>query len=95
MFGNIRDKINEGKEMLEAKKMLDKFNAEADKIVTEVYEGKYKIVIRGNTTIDGVYENGELNEALKKLINKGLKESQKNVGHKLRNRIAEMGFGFQ
>lgn len=92
MFGNIIDKYNQTKEAMEAKKMLDKFNQEAEKIVTEEYEGKYKIVIRGNQTIDVIYENGVENNELKKVLTKAFKEAQKNVAKKMRNRLSEFGF---
>lgn len=79
------------KDLYELKKKADILKKEMEKITTEVFEGKYKIVVRGDQTIESISENGEENNDLKKAINKAIKESQKQVAKKMRGQMSDLG----
>lgn len=88
----MMEKFNQMKELYALKKQADEMKKKMEQIVTTVQEGQYEIVIRGDQSIEAVYENGAERTDLKKAFNKALKESQKDVSKKMRNQMSDFGF---
>lgn len=85
------DKLNQMKDLYALKKQADQIKKEMEQISTEVFEGNFKVVIRGDQMIEAVYENGEERKDLKTLFNKAVKESQKQMAKKMQGRMGEFG----
>lgn len=86
------EKFNQMKELMELKKQADSMKKEMEKIHTKIYEGEYDVLIRGDQFIEEINKNGERQRDLEKLINKALKESQKDVAKKMKGQLSGLGF---
>lgn len=84
MFSNIKN-------FLELKKQAEQMKKEMEKIKVTVEHANYEIVMKGDQTVDSVLEDGEENNDLRKLFNKAVKESQKEVAKKMRGQFGNMG----
>lgn len=85
------DKINQMKELYAFKKQADELKRQMEAIITTVYHKNYKIVIKGDQTIESVYEGEEERKDIADAINKAIKESQKSVAKKMKNQLGGLG----
>ena len=85
------DKLGQMKDLYALKKQADAMKKEMEKITVEVYEGDYRIIMRGDQTVVAVYKDDEELQELKKLFNKAVKESQKKVAKQMRGKMSEFG----
>jgi len=85
------DKFGKMKDLYAMKRQADSMKKEMEQIVVEVFEGEYKIVMKGDQTVDKVFKGEIERNDLKKLFNKAVKESQKKVAKKMRGRMSELG----
>lgn len=85
------DKINQMKEMYAFKKQADVLKKQMEAIISTVYYKNFKIVIKGDQTIDAIYENEEERKDIADAINKAMKESQKAVAKKMKGQFGGMG----
>jgi len=85
------DKLSKAKDLYALKRQADEMKKEMEAITVSVYEGSYKIVMRGDQKVELVEEDGESRDELVKLFNKAVKESQKKVAKKMRGRMGDLG----
>jgi DNA-binding protein YbaB len=85
------DKINQMKELYAFKKQADALKKQMEAIVTTVYHKTYKIVIRGDQTIESIFEGDEERKDIVEAINKAMKESQKSVAKKMKGQLGGLG----
>ncbi len=85
------DKLGQMKDLYALKKQADAMKKEMEKIQVEVFEGDYRIIMRGDQTVVAVYKDGEEMPELKKLFNKAVKESQKKVAKQMRGKMGDLG----
>lgn len=85
-------KLDQMKDMYALKKQADMLQKKMEKITVSVSEGDYTIVMKGDQTVESVTRDGEDIEVLRKLFNKAVKESQKEVSKKLKNQLGDLGF---
>jgi DNA-binding protein YbaB len=85
------EKFNQMKEMYAFKKQADLLKKQMAAIITTVYHKNWKIVIRGDQTIDSVYENEEERKDLADAFNKAVKESQKATAKKMQGQLGGLG----
>ncbi len=86
------EKFNQMKELMELKKQADVMKKEMEKIHTKVYEGEFEAIVRGDQYIEEISRNGERQFELEKLVNKAIKESQKEVAKKMKGQLSGLGF---
>lgn len=85
------DKLGQMKDLYAFKRKADDMKKQMEKITVEVEESGYKLVMKGDQTVESVYQDSEEREDLKKLFNKAVKESQKKVAKKMRGQMADFG----
>lgn len=86
------DKFNQMKEMYAFKKQADALKKQMEAIITTVYHKNFKIIIKGDQTIESVYEGEEERKDIGDAINKAMKESQKAVAKKMKGQLGGLGF---
>ena len=85
------DKINQMKDLYAFKKQSDALKKQMEAIITTVYHKNFKVVVRGDQTVISVAENDVDRKDITEAINKAIKESQKEVGKKMKNQLGGMG----
>ena len=85
------DKLGQMKDLYALKRKADDMKKQMEKITVEIEESGYKLVMKGDQTVESVYQDSEEREDLKKLFNKAVKESQKKVAKKMRGQMSDFG----
>ena len=81
-FGQMKD-------LYALKKQADALKKQMENIKVEVNEDDFTMIMKGDQTVESIYEGDEERDDLVKLFNKGVKESQKKVAQKMKGQLGD------
>ena len=82
--------FNKVRKLYKLKKQADPLRKEMARTKVEVEQDGIRVVMRGDQTIEGIWEHGERRKNLEKVLNKAAKKVQRKLIRKMGGRLGEL-----